>query len=119
MKRYFENHYPRRLKELKEDLDIISNRIERCVKSRGTDDQFNDLIVKFAHTINVFVENTKYHLKGKTADMRYFTHVSPAYLLCYFGPETLTGKIYKRLYKGEEYYDETRDRRKKYNGNGK
>ena len=101
MKRYFENHYPRRLKELKEDLDIISNRIERSVKSQGTNDQFKKLIGEFTHVIHIFADNTKNHLKGKTIDMGYLTHISPAYLLCYFGLETKTGQIFKLLYKGE------------------
>lgn len=101
MKNYFDNHYPRRLKDLKEELDKISISIFGK-ELNNNDNEIKQKITEFVKVINKFADNTNLHITNlSSADPKYLNMIMPKYLLDYFGEETPTGKMFKILYKSK------------------
>jgi len=98
MKTYFEKHYPRRLAELKEELEPIA---EECFSFVNDGAEFTEAIARFKHRFDVFLDNTKLHLQGKkVATPMYIPLLSFDHIFNALGGEgTKAGAIFKILYK--------------------
>ena len=94
MRLYFEKTYPRRLEELKENLDIITREFTNVENSK---EKLEVVIKKFMKEVSLFAENTEMHLVNKTPDARFIEQVSPENICGYLG-KTKAGRMFKFIY---------------------
>lgn len=100
MSKYFEVVYPRRLKELKEKLDLLAPKII----NNPNEKEAESLVVEFWNEFSKFIENTKLHLasdsvKGQLLAMEEIRYVTPEYFASFFGDTTPTAIVFKALMK--------------------
>lgn len=102
MSRYFEVIYPERMKELKEDLDMIST---KHWKIPLNDIESQSKSIKEFHKVFIkFIQNTKLHLthdsvRHQLASEDEIKYITPEYFLEYFGKDTPTGKMFSSIKK--------------------
>ena len=105
MKIYFERHYPRRLEELKTELEAIATEMQKAsAEKEYPNPNFEKLGTKFYQCFWTFCENTKLHITAcKTPDESYINRVSKEYIFHFLGgKETNAGFIFWSLYLKKE-----------------
>ena len=104
MKHYFEVTYPRRLKELKNELDKLAVVV---YAPEIKEDEGMEAIKSAQKLIYKFAENTKLHLTNKRPkgtmvkeDLQYIYLVTAEYLLQYLRDNhSLASEMFKAIYK--------------------
>ena len=98
MKHYFEFTYPRRLADLKKELEPLA-----VTAARSEDDKeiAKAAVLEFQRKINLFYENTKLHIKQLVPNIHYLERVTPKYIAEQMGKNTTIYLIMKFIHKFE------------------
>uniref|UniRef100_A0A6M3K5L5 Uncharacterized protein n=1 Tax=viral metagenome TaxID=1070528 RepID=A0A6M3K5L5_9ZZZZ len=97
MKHYFEFTYPRRLADLKKELEPLAT-----TAARSKDEEIaKAAVMEFQRKISLFAENTKLHLTQTVPHLAYLERVFPKYIAEQMGKDTTIYLIMKLIHKFE------------------